>query len=108
MTTSAQIQDRVSIKARWYVVLRPFTSGGIQRVQGEVLDSSTWPYGRAELLTEDRRIAPLPTDVALPEPVEYEGRKARLLGRSPRPAEPPPDIEMGPDGKPRKVSSRKR
>lgn len=71
----------------WYVVTRPFKGEWKYHI-GEVVSADVFAGkpGAITTLMNDRRLAPLPLGLSVPEPIEVDGQLRRLL-------DPPKDVK---------------
>ncbi|NBO54043.1 MAG: hypothetical protein EBU84_05500 [Actinobacteria bacterium] len=77
MSVKDPLVESVKPKTNWYIVLRPFDGNGVKFIRGEVVDTTGWRH--TAMLEQRRYIAPVPHGMEIPEWVEVENQKRRMI-----------------------------
>ena len=77
MSRKDPLIESVKPKTNWYIVLRAFDGNGVKFIRGEVVDTTGWRH--TAMLEQRRYIAPLPYGMEVPEWVEVENQKRRMI-----------------------------
>ena len=81
MSRKDPLIEAVKPNTSWYIVLRPFDGNGVKFVRGEVVDTTGWRH--TSMLEQRRYIAPLPHGMEVPDWVEVENQKRRMIDHQP-------------------------
>ena len=77
MSVKDPLIESVKSKTTWYIVLRPFDGNGESFVRGQVVDTKSWRH--TSMLEQRRYIAPLPYGAEVPEEIDSDGVKRRVI-----------------------------